>query len=76
MASDVESAIEVLRWLPEFRRNRLILRVESVGTEMSDWYYQASYPELHDFSVNAPDVLGAILELETKLDRCLDGELQ
>jgi hypothetical protein len=74
MAHDTESALEVLRRLPDFRRNRLILRVESVGTEVSDWYYQASYPELQDFSVSAPDVLSAILELESKLDQCLDTD--
>jgi len=74
MTNDAASAIEVLHRLPEFRRNRLILRVESVGSEMSDWYYQASYPELKGFSANASDVLGAILELESKLAEYLDEE--
>jgi len=74
MTSEAESAIEVLHRLPEFRRNRLILRVESIGSEVSDWHYQASYPELQGFSANAPDVLGAILELETKLGEYLDRE--
>jgi len=73
MSSDQESALEVLQRLPEFRRNRLILRVESERTDATEWCYRASYPELQDFSVTAPDVLEAILDLEAKLDRSLDG---
>jgi len=73
MDHDAEIVLDVLRQLPEFRRKRLILRVESVGSEGRDWHYCASYPELHDFSVSGPDVLGAILELEKKLDLLLDG---
>jgi hypothetical protein len=75
MTHDTESAFEVLQQLPEFRRKRLILRVESEGTDVSDWFYRVSYPELQDFSVTGPDVLQAILDLEAKLDRSLDGEV-
>ena len=74
MTRDVDSALEVLRRLPAFRRSRLILRVESVGTETADWCYRASYPELQDFAVTAPAVLDAILELEDKLGRALDRD--
>jgi hypothetical protein len=49
--------------------------VESEGTDVSDWFYRVSYPELQDFSVTGPDVLQAILDLEAKLDRSLDGEV-
>jgi hypothetical protein len=75
MTRDAESALEVIRRLPEFRRNRLILRVESEGTDVSDWCYRASYPELEDFWVTGPDVLQAILDLEAKLDRSIDGDV-
>jgi len=75
MNHDAESALEVLRRLPPSRRNRLILRVESVGTEVTDWCYRASYPELQEFAVDAPDVLGAILALEAKFDRFFGGDV-
>jgi hypothetical protein len=73
MASDAESANEVLKGLPQYRRKRLILRVESVGSEVNEWCYRASYPELVDFSVTSADVLEAILDLEAKLGHTLDG---
>jgi hypothetical protein len=74
MTDNVDYDLEVIRNLPEFRRNRLILRVESEGTESTDWHYRASYPELQDFAVTGPDVLSTILELETKLDHYLDRD--
>jgi hypothetical protein len=75
MTPDTESVLEVIRGLPEFRRKHLILRVESVGSDTSEWHYRASYPELQDFAVNGPDVLEVILELEMKLDDYVEGKV-